>query len=55
MSELAFCMVEYGSRVQEVEIEAIAGDYDAGYVSDDAALPAILMRAEPSGKSLVLL
>lgn len=55
MGELAACMVEYGNRVQEVEIEASAGDNDAGNVGDDAALPAVLMRPEPSGKGLVLL
>ncbi|MGN6740634.1 hypothetical protein [Dyella sp.] len=55
MSELVARMVEYGSRVQEVEIEAIARDCDAGHVCGDAALPAIFMRPEPSGKGFVLL
>ncbi|MCP1374186.1 hypothetical protein [Dyella lutea] len=55
MNELAACMVEYGCRVQKIEIEAIAGDHDAWHIRDNAAMPAILMRAEPSGKGLVLL
>jgi hypothetical protein len=55
MGKLTACMVEYGSRVQEVEIEAIAGDYDAGHVTGNVALSAILMCFEPSGKSLALL